>query len=139
MNTVNFLDLKRQYKLIEAEINSAIQKVLSNADFIKGKSVSEFEENFSQYLSAKHVIGVGNGTDALELAIAALDLPSDAEVIVPANSFIASAEAVSNNGLKVIFCDCNDKNYTLDIEDLKSKITPKTKVIMAVHLYGASL
>ena len=136
MKKVNFLDLKLQYAQLQTKIDAAIKKVLLDADFVKGKSVTEFENNFAHYLQAQEVIGVGNGTDALELAIAALQLPMDSEIIVPANSFVASAEAVSNKGLKVVFCDCNQTNYTLDLNDLETKITPRTRAIMAVHLYG---
>jgi len=133
---VKFLDLKRQYESIKDEIDDAIKSVINETAFVGGKYVKQFEEEFAQYHQAKHCIGVGNGTDALEIAIEALDLPQYSEIIVPANSFIASSEAVTRCGHKVVFCDCNKDNYTISIESLKTKITPHTKAVIAVHLYG---
>lgn len=133
---VKFLDLKSQYDSIKDEIDEAIKNVISETAFIGGRYVAKFEEEFAGYQEAKHCIGVGNGTDALEIAIEALDLPKRSEIIVPANSFIASSEAVTRAGHKVVFCDCDEHNYTISISSLKSKITPNTKAIMAVHLYG---
>lgn len=133
---VKFLDLKNQYEDIKEEIDAAIKNVISETAFIGGKYVSLFENEFASYQEAKYCIGVGNGTDALEIAIESLDLPQDSEIIVPANSFIASSESVTRSGHKVVFCDCDKLNYTISIESLKSKITPNTKAIIAVHLYG---
>ncbi len=133
---VKFLDLQKQYLSIKTEINNAIQNVINETAFIKGKYVKEFENNFASFINVKHCVGVGNGTDALEIAIEALDLPKSSEIIVPANSFIASAESVTRTGHRVIFCDCNENNYTISIHDLKRKITDKTSAIMPVHLYG---
>ena len=98
--------------------------------------MSEFELNFAEYHNATSCVGVGNGTDALEIALEALDLPRGSEIIVPANSFIASAEAVSRVGHKIIFCDANSDDFTINIEDVKKRITKKTSAIIAVHLYG---
>lgn len=133
---IKFLDLKSQYGSIKFDIDNAIKNVISDSAFIGGKYVKEFEIEFAKYQEAKHCIGVGNGTDALEIAIEALQLPANSEIIVPANSFIASAEAVTRNGHKVVFCDCDEYNYTISIPSLSSKITPNTKAIIAVHLYG---
>lgn len=133
---IQFLDLKKQYRDIKEEIDEAIKNVISETAFIGGKYVANFEKEFAIYQEAKHCIGVGNGTDALELAIEALNLPHGSEIIVPANSFIASSEAVTRSGHKVVFCDCDENNYTISISSLKSKITPNTKAIIAVHLYG---
>jgi len=133
---VKFLDLAAQYQSIKYEINEAINNVIQESAFIGGKYVEQFEKEFAAYQEAKYCIGVGNGTDAIEIAIEALSLPKNSEIIVPANSFIASGEAVSRCGHKVVFCDCNEHNYTISIESLKSKITPHTKAIIAVHLYG---
>ncbi|MEC9491684.1 DegT/DnrJ/EryC1/StrS family aminotransferase [Flexistipes sp.] len=133
---VKFLDLKSQYESIKDEIDEAIQNVLSETAFVGGKYVKQFEEEFARYHQAEYCIGVGNGTDALEIAIEALDLPQYSEIVVPANSFIASSEAVTRCGHKVVFCDCNKDNYTISIKSLKSKITPNTKAVLAVHLYG---
>jgi dTDP-4-amino-4,6-dideoxygalactose transaminase len=133
---IKFLDLQKQYQSIKTEIDTAIQNVLTDAIFVGGKYVDKFESEFAKYQDAKYCIGVGNGTDALEIAIEALDLPRNSEIIVPANSFIASAEAVTRSGYKVVFCDCDESNYSISIPSLKSKITSKTKTIIAVHLYG---
>ena len=134
--TIKFLDLHKQYLSIKSEIDYAIGDVINNSSFIGGRYVQRFEENFADYHSAKYCIGVGNGTDALEIAIESLNLPKRSEIIVPANSFIASAEAVTRNGHKIIFCDANSDDYTINIKDLKSRITKDTSAIIAVHLYG---
>lgn len=133
---IKFLDLKSQYDSIKDEIDLAIKNVISESAFIGGQYVEKFEEEFATYQEAKFCIGVGNGTDALEISIEALSLPLGSEIIVPANSFIASSESVSRSGHKVVFCDCDPNNYTISISSLKSKITPNTKAIIAVHLYG---
>ena len=133
---VKFLDLKSQYYSIKSEIDKAIQNVIENSTFIGGEHVAQFETNFSNYVGTDYCIGVGNGTDALEIAIEALDMPIGSEIIVPANSFIASSEAVTRSGHKVVFVDIDTESYVISIEDLKKRITPKTKAIMAVHLYG---
>lgn len=135
---VKFLDLHKQYLGIKEEVDKAIFEVIEKSAFIGGDAVESFEGEFSEFIGGGvKTLGVGNGSDALEIAIEALNLPKDSEVLVPANTFAASAEAVVRNGLKIVFVDCG-ADYTLDIEDLKSKITPKTSAIMAVHLYGQS-
>ncbi len=133
---VKFLDLKAQYQNIKPEIDRAIQDVIENSAFIGGKYVAQFEENFSKYIDAGYCIGVGNGTDALEIAIESLDLPKGSEIIIPANSFISSAESVSRSGHKIVFCDANSDDYTIDVSDVRKRITLKTSAIMVVHLYG---
>ena len=133
---IKFLDLKKQYDNINEEINEAISSVICKSAFIGGEYVSKFEEEFAAYQEAKYCLGVGNGTDALEISIEALDLPQGSEIIVPANSFIASSEAVTRSGHKVVFCDCDEDNYTILIPSLKSKITPNTRAVIVVHLYG---
>jgi dTDP-4-amino-4,6-dideoxygalactose transaminase len=133
---IKFLDLQKQYLSIQDEIDTAIKSVIHNSSFIGGKDISCFEESFADYQNSSHCIGVANGTDALEIAIESLDLPKNSEVIVPANSFISSAEAVSRQGLKVVFCDVNSSDFTINIKDLEKRLTSKTSAIMAVHLYG---
>ncbi len=133
---IKFLDLKKQYEDIKEEVDQAITNVLSETAFIGGKYVAQFEKEFANYQEAEYCVGVGNGTDALEIAIESLDLPKGSEIIVPANSFIASSEAITRSGHKVVFCDCDEHNYTISIPSIKSKITTNTKAIMAVHLYG---
>jgi dTDP-4-amino-4,6-dideoxygalactose transaminase len=133
---IKFLDLKSQYKSVKVEIDNAIKCVINETAFVGGKYVLQFEKEFAIYQEAKHCIGVGNGTDALEIAIESIGLPKDSEIIVPANSFIASSEAVTRSGHKVVFCDCDEGNYTISIPSIKAKITKKTKAIIVVHLYG---
>ncbi len=133
---IKFLDLHAQYLSIKDEIDSAIASVINESAFIGGKNVKRFEENFAEYQQANYCVGVGNGTDALEIAIEALNLPKRGEIIVPANSFIASAEAVSRLGYKIVFCDVNQDDFTLSLKDVTRRITSNTVAIIAVHLYG---
>ena len=133
---IKFLDLKKQYESIRPEIDEAIFSVIKNTAFIGGKNVKDFEESFAEYIGTKYCIGVGNGTDALEIAIESLKLPENSEIIVPANTFIATSEAVTRNGHKVVFVDIDKDNYTISVEDLRKRITSNTKAIVLVHLYG---
>jgi len=133
---IKLVDLFKQYKTITPEIDLAISEVIKSGIFIGGQQVSKFEKNFAKFVGIKYCIGVGNGTDALETAIEALGLPAGSEIIVPANTFIATAEAVVRNNLRLVFCDCDENNYTISISDLKKKISKKTAAIIAVHLYG---
>lgn len=133
---IKFLDLAAQYESIKLEIDSAIANVIRDTAFIGGKYVKEFELKFSNYVGVKHCIGVANGTDALEIAIEALNLPPGSEIIVPGNSFIASAEAVTRCGHQVVFADVDRGCYTLTAESARNKITEQTKALIAVHLYG---
>ncbi|QBZ83719.1 dTDP-3-amino-3,4,6-trideoxy-alpha-D-glucose transaminase [Hydrogenovibrio crunogenus] len=133
---VKFLDLAAQYQTIQQDIDTAIHDVIAKSAFIGGEYVSKFEQEFADYCNVEHCIGVANGTDAIEIAIEALNLPQGSEIIVPANSFIASSEAATRQGHRVVFADCDPQSYVISIEDAKKRITPKTKAIIAVHLYG---
>ena len=133
---VKFVDLNAQYSEIKLQIDSAIARVLDSAVFIGGPEKKEFENNFSKYLGAKHCVGVGNGTDALYISLKSLGIGKEDEVIVPANSFIATAEAVGMTGAKVVFVDCCEQSFNLGLEGLKNKISKNTKAIIPVHLYG---
>lgn len=133
---VKFLDLYKQYLSIKPEIDTAIFSIIERSAYIGGVSLTEFESNFAAFQDSSYCVGVANGTDALEIAIEALNLPTASEIIVPANSFISSAEAVTRCGHKVVFADINSHNYTLDLIDVEKKINPNTKAIIAVHLYG---
>lgn len=133
---IKFLDLHAQYRSIQPEIDAAIADVIARTAFIGGPDVVGFEKAFAAYQAVAHCIGVANGTDAIEIGLEALDLPKGSEVIVPANSFIASSEAVTRTGLKVVFADVDPETYTLDITDVRRRITPNTSAILAVHLYG---
>lgn len=133
---VKFLDLYAQYTSMREEIDVAIASVIKESAFVGGKYAKVFEDAFANYLKADWCVGVGNGTDALEIAIEALQLPADSEIIVPANSFIASSEAVTRSGCRVVFCDCDPATYTISVADVERRITPRTKALIAVHLYG---
>ncbi len=133
---IPFVDLKSQYHSIKSEIDSAISGILENTAFIKGKAVTDFEQAFAKAIDVKHCIGVGNGTDALIIALKTLNVGPGDEVIVPANSFIASSEAVTAAGGKVVFVDNHPETYNMDVSKIEAAITSKTKGIIAVHLYG---
>ena len=133
---IKFLDLPRQYRSIKTEIDSAMEHVVANGLFIGGETVERFESEFANYQNVSHCIGVGNGTDALEIAIESLSIPPNSEIIVPANSFVASSEAVTRMGHTVVFADTDDETYLIDPGAIKRKITDKTAAIMPVHLYG---
>ena len=126
------------YKIIpnKKKIFNKINFLIKNSRFVGGEEVINFENNFSRFTGAKYCVTVGNGTDALEIAIKALNLKKNSEIIVPVNTWISTAEAVVNNGHKIVFCDINLGDYSICINDLKKKITKKTKAIIAVHLYG---
>lgn len=133
---IKFLDLKHQYSTIKEEVDAAMKNVVENSAFIGGQEIKNLERDFASYQNAKHCVAVANGTDAIEIAIEALELPQNSEIIVPANSFISSGEAVTRSGHRVVFCDCHPENYTIDLDSLQKNITDKTKAIIAVHLYG---
>lgn len=133
---IRFLNLRQQYLEIKDEIDAAIHAVLSDATFVGGRYVQTFEAEFAAYQSADYCVGVANGTDAIEIAIEVLDLPPQSEIVVPANSFIATAEAVTRMGHRVVFCDCDPGTYTLSANDLGRRITPRTAAVIPVHLYG---
>ena len=133
---VNFLDLKAQYRSIKTEVDAAIQEVLDKTAFAGGPFVKSFEESFAEAHNAKYCVAVNNGTSALHIMMMALDIGSGDEVVVPANTFFASAEAVSLAGAKPVFVDCDPIYYNLDPTKIEAAITPSTKAILAVHLYG---
>ena len=133
---IKFQDLFYYNSVIKNDLDIKIKEIIKNSSFIKGGDNAEFEENFAKFCSTKHCIGVGNCTDALEICIEALNLPKGSEIIVPANSFIATSEAVSTSGHKVIFVDCDKDNYTICLKSLEKKINKRTRAIIAVHLYG---
>jgi len=130
------VDLKQQYSKIKKDVDTAIHEVIDNAAFINGKAVTDFAQNLSQYLSIKHVIPCANGTDALQIAMMALDLQPGDEVITPSFTYIATTEVVALLRLKPVFAEVDPKTFCLDPVDLEKKITAKTKAIVPVHLYG---
>lgn len=135
---IPFIDLSKQYISIKKEIDDAILNVISKNAYIQGPFVKSFEEDFAQKLGIKHCIGVASGTDALTITLKALNIGAGDEVITAANTFIATSEAISSNGAKVIFVD-NDDFFGIDTNLIENKITPKTKAIIPVHLYGQSV
>jgi dTDP-4-amino-4,6-dideoxygalactose transaminase len=136
MMKIPFVDLKAQYKSIAGDIDEAIAGVIRNTAFIGGKSVALFEEAFASYCCVKNCIGVGNGTDALYIALRALGIGKGDDVITVANSFIATAEAITMTGARVVFVDCDPLTYNIDVHKVARVITPRTKAIVPVHLYG---
>ena len=144
---IPLVDLKRQYDSIKEEIDSAMSEVISKSAFVGGPFVESFERSFASFCGVKHCIGVGNGTDALFIALKYLGIGEGDEVIVPANSFIATAEAVTMTGAKVVFVDINPKTYNIDVNKLEDCVKSRyalcsmrsanrLKAIIPVHLYG---
>ena len=133
---IPFVDLKAQYQSIKQEIDSAIASVVEETAFIGGPHVKAFEGAFARYCGVDHCVGVANGTDAIFIALRALDIGPGDEVITVANSFVATSEAIRMAGAQVVFVDINPKTYNIDVMKIEEKITPKTKAIIPVHLYG---
>lgn len=136
MTTIPLIDLTAQYRAIQEEINEAIQSVLESGRYILGPNVAHFEQDVAEYLGVQHAIGVASGTDSLVLALRALDIGPDDEVIVPAYTFFATAEAVMMVGATPLFVDIDAGTYCLDTRQIESVITERTKAIIPVHLYG---
>ncbi len=137
--TIPFVDLQLQYSLYRDDFENAIRDVCCSGAFILGPEVQRFEKLFADYLGVKYAIGVASGTDALRLSCQALEIGPGDEVLIPANTFIASALAVSEIGAKVIPVDVDTDSFLMDMELAKQKITPHTKAIMPVHLFGQSM
>lgn len=133
---VPFVDLKAQYNSIKAEIDEAIENVITETAFIGGKYVEEFENKFAALYGVKHCIAVGNGTDSLFILMKMLGIGINDEVITVANSWISSSETITQTGAKPVFVDIDPIHYTIDENLLEAAITPKTKAIIPVHLQG---
>ena len=136
MNKIQMVDLKSQYIKIKAEVDAGIQEVLDDATFIKGSQIKVFEENLAQYLNVKHVIACANGTDALQIAMMALDLKPGDEIILPVFTYVATAEVIALLGLTPVMIDVEPDTFCIDTKLIESKITSKTKAIVPVHLFG---
>ncbi len=130
------VDLQSQYLKIRTDVNAGIQDVIDTTSFIKGSKVTDFQHDLEKYLNVKHVIPVGNGTDALQIALMALGLKPGDEVITPTFTFIATAEVVALLGLTPVVVDVDFDTFNISLESLKKAITPKTKAIVPVHLFG---
>ena len=133
---IPFVDLKAQYRSIKPEVDAAIATVLDETAFVGGTHVKNFEAAFARYCGVGHCVGVANGTDALFIALKALGIGPGDEVITVANSFVATSEAIRMAGAQVVFVDIDPTTYNIAVSQIEAKITPKTKAIIPVHLYG---
>jgi len=131
---IPLIDLERQIKSIEAELKDKVNQVIDEGWFVLGKNLEKFEKAFAEYCGTKFAIGVGSGTDALTLSLKALGIRPGDEVLVPCNTFIATAEAVTHAGATPVFVDIDPETYNIDVTS--AKVTKKTKAIIPVHLYG---
>lgn len=134
--SVPFVDLRAQYRSIAPEVGQAIQGVLNRADFILGEEVERFEAEFAAFVGAEHAVGVGSGLAALELALHAYGIGPGDEVITPANTFIATVLAILGVGARPVLVDVNPATYNIEPAGVAAAITPRTRVLMPVHLYG---
>ena len=130
------VDLKSQYHNIKTDVDAAIQEVLDSTVFVKGGKVEAFRKHFANYLNVKHVIPVGNGTDALMISLMALGLKPGDEVIAPSFTFVATAEVVALLGLKLVLVDVDPDTFCISLQEVENAITENTKVIIPVHLFG---
>lgn len=135
MREIRMVDLKAQYEKIREEVNLGIQQVIDSTAFIKGGKVADFQHQLENYLGVKHVIPVGNGTDALQISLMALGLQPGDEIIIPTFTFVATAEVAALLGLTPVLVDVGD-DFCLSIDAVKKAITPRTKAIVPVHLFG---
>lgn len=133
---VPLVDLHAQHREVAAEVEEGFARVIARTAFVLGDEVAAFEEAFARYAGVRHVVGVANGTDALELALRAAGIGPGDEVIVPANSFIASAQAVARAGARPALVDCDPDHHLIDVEAAGERAGPQTRAIMPVHLYG---
>jgi dTDP-4-amino-4,6-dideoxygalactose transaminase len=134
--TIPFLDLKRQYHNHREELDATMQEVVANTAFVGGATLSRFEEAFAHALGVKHCIGVGNGTDAIYIALRMLGIGPGDEVITAANTWISTSETITQTGAKVVFADVEADHFTIDPADIERKVTPRTKAVIPVHFHG---
>lgn len=135
---IPLIDLKAQYKSISEDLDRVTKEVLSSANYIMGKNVIEFEKEFAEYIGVKHAISVGNGTDALVIALKSLGIGNGDEVITSTFTYFASAEAISAVGATPVFVDVEKETFNIDPNKIEEKITQKTKAIIPVHIFGQS-
>jgi dTDP-4-amino-4,6-dideoxygalactose transaminase len=133
---VPFVDLHQQYQGLKPEIDAAIAEVIANSDFIRGKHMVPFEEEYAAAIGTKHCISCANGTDALYIAMRALGAGLGDEVITTAHTWISTSETITQTGARVVFCDTDERTFNIDPDQIEAKITKKTKGIMVVHLCG---
>lgn len=134
--SIPLVNLQRQYHDLGTQIDEALRQVCLRGDFILGRAVQVFEEEFARYIGTRHCIGVASGTDALHLILRALGIGRGDEVILPANTFIATAQAVSYAGATPVLVDCDERTALIDVGKMEAAITPRTKALLPVHLYG---
>ncbi|MFS4471068.1 DegT/DnrJ/EryC1/StrS family aminotransferase [Chryseobacterium sp. T20] len=135
---IQMVDLKGQYLKIKEDVDISIQECIDSTAFINGPAVKEFQQDFEKYLGVKHVIPCANGTDALQIAMMALDLKPGDEIICPAFTYVATAEVIGLLGLKPVMVDVDKDTFDIELNGLEKYLTPKTKAIVPVHLYGQS-
>jgi dTDP-4-amino-4,6-dideoxygalactose transaminase len=135
---VPFVDLVAQYRAIASEIEVAVNDVLSRCNFVLGTQVEEFERAFAEFVGCQHAVGVSSGLDALRLALAGLGIGPGDEVIIPANTYIATALAVTAQGARPVLVDCDLSTYAIDVKRIERAITARTRAIIPVHLTGQS-
>ena len=136
MQAIQMVDLKSQYLKIKDQVDQSIQQVIESGAFINGPTVTSFQNNLADYLGASHVLGCGNGTDALQIALMALDLKPGDEVITTPFTFVATAEVIALLGLEVVFVDVEPDTFNIDVSQIEQAITGKTRCIIPVHLFG---
>ena len=136
MSKIPFLDLQRQYSQIKDEVDVAMRAVVERCDFIGGQAIRDFEAAFATFCQAKHAVGVSNGTDAIWLALKALGISEGDEIIVPTHTFIGTTVSIKRAGASIKFVDANPLTLNIDVSKIEAAITPRTKAIIAVHLYG---
>src|SRR3990172_3087037 len=134
--SVPIVDLRAQYLRIQKEVDASVARVVASTQFIGGEECRLFEQEFAAYCGAGHAVGVANGTDALTIALRAYGVGPGAEVVTVANTFIATGEAILLNGARPVFVDVDEASFTMDPGTLEAAITPRTKVVLPVHLYG---
>lgn len=136
MRPIQMVDLQQQHQKIQQQLDEAIARVIQSARYINGPEVAEFSQNLSQYLNAPHVIPCANGTDALQIAMMALNLKQGDEIILPSFTYVATAEVIKLLGLTPVLVDVNETDFLIDVSKIESAITPNTKAIVPVHLFG---
>jgi dTDP-4-amino-4,6-dideoxygalactose transaminase len=136
MSTIPFVDLASQHAEVAAEVEAGIASVFASTAFVDGPAVADFEQTYASFVGVDHCVGVGNGTDALELALRAVGVGPGGGVVLPANTFIATAEAVSRIGAVPVVVDCDDERLLIDPEQVAAAITGRTQAVVAVHLFG---
>src|SRR5213080_4583435 len=133
---VPFMDVKTEHRALRPDLLKIWEETLESAAFVGGPAVEKFEAAFAKFCEVRHAIGVGNGTDALTLALAASDIGAGDEVVLPANTFVATAEAVVRAGARPVLVDVDPSTYLIDVEAALAAVTPATRAIVPVHLYG---